>query len=537
MAGPAKAGTSVWSADRAALPLAVFGVALVMRLIGLSSRPFWLDEIFTLKRVRMAPAALVHDSLISHHLPSFFLMLWALVPLGNPQFWLRFPSAVFGAASVMLVFLIGRRIAGRSAGLVAALVLGLSPAALAYSQEARSYTMVMSLILLSLLALTQLAMDVPAASVKLRERAAARGVWAVFVIAAIAAVDVLMDAFLWVITANLILAVMLARSGNRRTLLWNLAVADLVIIAFTVPFYLIMTLTMTQTFSNSVGWIPALSGPVLWYSFSSVYLMRIADAVTFKLMAVATPSILMWVIDAGLILAVALGAWRLRLKPPVLALLGFSFLVLPLVLTVISLWQPVLLPRYILWSAAPFSVMAGVGASFVINRLPWQGKAVAFAGIAVLLLINLAPYYGAETKPRWDIAAKLLARDVAPGDVVFLNDQYAAAELQTYLPKEVAAAVLNNSVADIQHAQLAKVAGKRVWAVYGIAGQSVVDDGWQAASASMAPLGKPQQIQQAGKRIYITLFAENACPARQLPAAAAVSPAALQQGSGCGQAG
>jgi uncharacterized membrane protein len=536
MAGPAKAGASVWSADRAALPLAVFGGALVIRLIGLSSRPFWLDEIFTLKRVRMAPAALVHDSLISHHLPSFFLMLWALVPLGNPQFWLRFPSAVFGAASVMLVFLIGQRIAGRTAGLVAALVLGLSPAALAYSQEARSYTMVMSLILFSLLALTQLAMDVPAASVKLRERAAARGAWAVFVIAAIAAVDVLMDAFLWVITANLIVAVMLARSGNRRGLLWNLAVADLVILAFTVPFYLIMTLTMTQTFSNSVGWIPALSGPVLWYSFSSVYLMRIADAVTFKLMAVATPSILMWVIDAGLILAVGLGAWRLRLKPPVLALLGFSFLVLPLVLTVISVWQPVLLPRYILWSAAPFAVMAGVGASFLINRLPRAGKVVAFAGIAVLLLINLAPYYGAETKPRWDIAAKLLASDVAPGDVVFLNDQYAAAELQTYLPKQAAAAVLNNSVADIQHAQLAKVAGKRVWAVYGIAGQSVVDDGWQAAAASMAPLGTPQQVQKAGSRIYITLFAQNACPARQAPAAV-VAPVALTQASGCGQAG
>jgi hypothetical protein len=179
---------------------------------------------------------------------------------------------------------------------------------------------------------------------------------------------------------------------------------------------------------------------------------------------------------------------------------------LPVVLTTISLWQPVLLPRYILWSAAPFAVLAGIGASLGLNKLPRPGQIAAITCIAVLLLINLAPYYSAETKPRWDIAAKLLAADVAPGDVVFLDDLYAPAELKVYLPKAEAAAVLNNSVSDIQHAQLAKAQGKRVWAVYGIAGQIAYDDDWPQFAASMAPLGTPTAIQMAGSRIYITLF-------------------------------
>ena len=506
MQGTTKAAAVSGLVQRVRFPLTIFAAALAVRWFDLGSRPFWLDEVFTLKRVRMAPAALVHDSLISHHMPSFFLLLSALVPLGNPQFWLRVPSAVFGALAVMQVFLIGQRIAGRTAGLVGAMILGLSPAALAYSQEARSYTMVMSLILLALLALTQLATDVPRASVPLPNRDASRGVWVTFTVASIAAVDVLADAFLWVITANLILAVMVAQSQRRRSLLWNVLIADICIVVFSVPFYIVMAMTITQRFTDSVGWIPALSGPRLWYNFSSIYLMRIADAVTFKLMDVATPGIVMWTIDVGLILAALFGAWRMRRRPAVLALVGFSFLVLPAVLTIVSVWRPVLLPRYILWSAAPFAILAGIGASFAINRLPPLGRTTACAGIALLLLINLLPYYSAETKPRWDIAARILAGDVAPGDVVFLNDQYAAPELQMYLSKQDAAAVLHNSVTDMQHAQLAKMQGKRVWAVYGIAGQSTTGDAWPDFYATMAPLGTPEQVQMAGKRIYITRF-------------------------------
>jgi uncharacterized membrane protein len=522
------------------LPLAVFGAALGLRLIGLGSRPFWLDEVFTAQRVRLAPAALVHDSLISHHLPSFFLLLSALVPLGNPQFWLRAPSALFGAAAVMLVFLIGQRIAGRTAGLVAALILGLSPAALAYSQEARSYTMVMSLILLALLGLTQLAMDIPAASAPLYQRPAARPAWLTFILASTAAVDILADGYLWLVTANLIVAVMVTQSTRRKALIRNILIADVCILVCSVPFYIIMALTITQKFTDSVGWIPALSGPRLWYNFASIYLMRIGDAVTFKLMDVATPAIILWTIDAGLIAAVGLAGWRLRRRPAVLALLGFSFLVLPVALTIISLWQPILLPRYILWSAAPFAILAGIGGSYVLNMLPRRGRVVAFAGIAVLLLINLKPYYGAETKPRWDIAAQILAKNVAPGDVVFLNDQYALPELQMYLPKQAAATVLNNSVADLQHAQVAKGQGKRVWAVYGIAGQTAVEEGWPAFYASMAPLGTPKQIQMAGNRIYITLFDSSSqsvaanCAAHGLLPGVAAAPSPAVPNNRCG---
>ncbi len=502
----ARTGSAGWLAHAATVPALIFGAALALRLIDLGRRPFWLDEVFTMQRVSLSPAALVHDSFLNHHMPSFFLILSALVPLGAPQFWLRVPSAAFGAAAVMLVYLIGKQISGRTAGLVAALVLGLSPTALAFSQEARSYTMEMCMILIALFGIAKLAMDVPAASTPLRNPKSMRAAWALFTLGSAAALDVLGDGLPWVGTANLIFAVLIWQSPNRRALFLNILTADLVIAALSGPFYLIMAMTVQNGFSHSFDWIPPLNLPRLWYNIASIYMMRVADSVTFNLMDVSTPAALMWLIDAGLILAVGFGAWRLRGRPAALAAIGLSFLVLPVCMIVISLFKPVLLPRYILWSAAPFAILAGVGASFFMKALPRNGARAAFVAIAVVLMVNLVPYYNAETKPRWDIAAQLLAKEVAPGDVIYLNDKGALPVLRMYLPPGTETVVLNDAAGSLKHAEAAQLQGKRVWAVFGHAGQSASHHEWPQFYKKISPLGTPAQIQMAGNRIYITLF-------------------------------
>jgi uncharacterized membrane protein len=484
----------------------VFAAAMALRLVDLGRRPFWLDEVFTMQRVSLSPAALVHDSFLNHHMPSFFLLLSALVPLGAPQFWLRLPPAVFGALSVMLVYLIGKQINGRNAGLAAALVLGLSPAALAFSQEARSYTMEMCMILIALFGMSKLAMDVRAASISLPERGSMRAAWAIFTIGSAAALDVLGDGLPWVATANLIFAVLVWQSPKRRDLLLNILIADLLITAFSAPFYIIMALTVQNGFAHSFDWIPPLNATRIWYNIGSVYLMRIADSVTFNLWDVSTPAFVIWLIDAALVLAVVFGAWRLRTRPAALAAIGLSFIVLPVAVIIVSIWKPMLLPRYILWSQAPFAVLAGVGASLFFNTLSSTARRCAFAAVAIVLMVNLLPYYGAETKPRWDIAAKLLASEVAPGDVIYLNDKGALPVLRMYLPPGTDEVVLNDAAGSLKHAEQAQLQGKRVWAVFGHAGQSASHHEWPQFYKKIAPLGTPAQIQMAGNRIYITLF-------------------------------
>ena len=529
-----------WLSHAAVLPVVFFSFALVLRLIDLGSRPFWLDEVFTMQRVSLKPAALVHDSLLNHHMPSFFLMLSALVPLGDPQFWLRLPSAAFGAVSVVMVYLIGSRVAGRTAGAFAALILCLSPTALAFSQEARSYTMEMSLILVALFGITMLALDIPAASTRWREMGSARWAWAAFTLGSAAALDVLGDGLPWVITANLIGAVMAWKSPNRAVLIRNFVIADLVIAALCVPFYIMMAMTVQNGFSHSFDWIPPLTVSRIWYNLGSIYLMRVADWVTFKLMAVPTPPLLMWVIDVGILASVGLGAWKLRQRPAILAVLGLSFLFLPIETIVISIWKPLLLPRYILWSSAPFAILAGIGASIVVSTLPKRGRMAAFAGITALLLVNLLPYYSAETKPRWDIAAQMLGSEVAPGDVVYLNDQGALPILRMYLTPGAAMVVLKDSDGDLQHAEAAQLQGKRVWAVFGHAGQSASKREWPQFYQHIAPLGTPVQIQMAGNRIYITEFdatshgvSENCVPPSPLPQGSAAQLAPMAGAPPC----
>ncbi len=540
---PATAGASPARAARPAaafslasavvLPAVIFAGALGLRLIDLGDRPFWLDEVFTWLRVNLTPAALVRDSFLNHHMPSFFLMLSALVPLGNPQFWLRVPSAAFGALSVMMVYLIANHIAGRKAGLLAALILGLSPMELAFSQEARSYTMEMSLILVALFGIAQLAMDIPAASLPLRDKASSRLAWLTFAIGSAAALDVLGDGLPWVITANLIGVVMAWKSPRRANLIRNLLLADGLIAVLTVPLYIVMALTVENGFVHSFDWIPPLTGPRIWYNIASVYLMRVADSVTFRLWDVPTPAALMWLIDAALITSAGLGAWRLRRQPGPLAVLSLSLLILPVATILISVWKPLLLPRYILWSAAPFAILVGIGGSFAMRALPRRAQFLGLAGIAAVLLINLFPYYGAETKPRWDIAAQLLAGEVAPGDVVYLNDKGALPILRMYLPPGTETVVLKDSDGDLQHAEQAEMQGKRVWAVFGHAGQSSSKREWPEFYHHIAPLGAPAQIQMAGGRIYITLFdsTSHGVTTNCVPPSPLTAPAAAPAGS------
>ncbi len=487
------------------LPALVFVLALLPRLIDLGQRPFWLDEAFTYQRASLAPWALVKDSFLNHHMPSFFLLVSPFLALGNPQFWLRLPSAVFGALAVMLVFLIARRVAGRTAGIIAALIIGLSPTALAFSQEARSYTMEMTLILVALYGVTMLAMDVRMASYPLRS-SPLRGAWAVFCVGSAAALDVLGDGMPWIITANIIFAVLLINSPNRRVLLGNLLVADGIIALCTAPFYVAMTLFQDKGFVDSVMWIPPLNLPRFAYDIGSVYFMRVADSVTFNFMAVPTPEMIIDLIDAALLCAVGLAVWRLRRRPAMLAALGISFLLLPTAFTIVSIWRPILLPRYILWSAAPFAILAGIGGSYMLSGLRPRWRVAALSAVAALLISNMLPYYKVETKPRWDVAAQLLAQEVQPGDVVYLYDLGALPVLKLYLPPGTQTVVLGDSDGDLDHAKMAQAEGKRVWAVYGHAGQSGKSKESARFSAKIAALGTPAQVQTAGKRIFIALY-------------------------------
>lgn len=477
-------------------PFLVFALALLPRLIDLGNRSFWLDEIFTYNRASLTPAALALDSFQNHHMPWFFLLLSPLTHMAHPEYWLRLPSAIFGAFSVAMVFIIAARIAGRLAGVLAALYLGLSPIALGFAQEARSYTLVMALILIALYGVVRLAQD----------WRTARAGWLCYVLGTISALGLLGDSLPWFIAANLIFIGLLPFVPEAKRFILRVLLADVTILAVTAPLYGVMLHYQSQAVTTSLGWIPQLSLSQIWYSFGSIYLMHVPDWVSFKLLTHHQVPGLVWLLDLLLLVSLGAAVWHLRRWPEMLITLVISFLFLPCLFLLISTVQPVLLPRYLLWSAAPFAVLVGIGTSVVLTTriTPVALQKTSIFVVAVILALNLLPYYKNELKPDWSVAAQKLAEDVKPGDVVLFSDTGAVPILKYYLASSADALVIGSPYTSLTDAEAALKQGKRVWVIYGHAGQNTSTHG--SFFVQIQQLGMPSLVQKAGKRITIALY-------------------------------
>lgn len=221
-----------------ALPLAIGMFALALRLYGLGDKPFWLDEIASLRRATASLPDLVVDSLNNNHYPSYFLLLWLVGQIGTSQWLLRLPSAVFGAVGASLTCAIGSRVAGRPSGAIAGLLMAVSPFEVQFGQEARSYTLVSSLILTALFGLVRLAQEPAAAALPMRHRTL-RGAWITYCLGTAAALSVLNVAIPWLVAANLGAIAISRRAGNdRRAFLRNWGLAQALILAIWIPSYL-----------------------------------------------------------------------------------------------------------------------------------------------------------------------------------------------------------------------------------------------------------------------------------------------------------
>ena len=482
-----------------ALPAAIGMLALALRLYGLGDKPFWLDEIASLRRATSSLHDLIADSLRNKHYPSYFLLLWMVAKIGTSQWLLRLPSALFGALDAALACAIGSRAAGRRSGLIAGLLMAVSPFEIQFGQEARSYTLVSCLILIALWGLVRLAQDPAAAGLPLRHDSAPHGAWLAYGLGTAAALDVLNVAVPWLVAANLGAAAIAWRAGERRgAFLRNWGMVQALVLAAWLPAFAWLYFASKGAVFYGAGWAPAATLKTIWAIIAPVYLLRISSFITFRLLPAGIPSL------AAVVAAMALwGAWRLRRDPVVLAVLGAAALVLPLGLLVVSLFVPVMVPRYFAWSAAPFFIFAGAG----LGRLSSAPLAAAAAALAAACLINVAPYYRFETKPRWDLVAKQLAAKGRPGDVVLLDNYYSYFVLSTFAAR---AGLADDGIIltwNLPEA-LRLAPGHQLWAVYGRTGQAAKKQTPEVFRNTLAGLGRPVSEKSVGRYIVLWQFDE-----------------------------
>ncbi len=115
----------------------------VLRVLLLDSKGMWLDETFSVWLANHSIPELVGWTVrIDQHPPLYYLLLHGWIALGkDTPYHVRLLSVLFGAGTIPIVYLIGKRLSGAVLGLAAAVLLAFSPFNIRYAQEARMYTL------------------------------------------------------------------------------------------------------------------------------------------------------------------------------------------------------------------------------------------------------------------------------------------------------------------------------------------------------------------------------------------------------------
>jgi uncharacterized membrane protein len=119
-----------------------------------------LDQVFRLNPTTCATIAQT-ISVQSVHPPLFFCWLhqWVQIVPGHWVWQLRSLPALAGVVAIAAIYYLNRIAFSKSAGLVAAIAMAVSPFAVYLSQEARHYTVPMVFVIMALLGLIQIQQD------------------------------------------------------------------------------------------------------------------------------------------------------------------------------------------------------------------------------------------------------------------------------------------------------------------------------------------------------------------------------------------
>lgn len=127
------------------LILLIFLLGLALRIYDLATESIWFDEAFSAAISNNDPfkiMEIVFNRGVEGNPPLYYITLhfW-MQAFGDSEFALRLLSALFGTASIIATYALGKLMFNTRAGIMAALILSVSLFHIQFSQEARAYTM------------------------------------------------------------------------------------------------------------------------------------------------------------------------------------------------------------------------------------------------------------------------------------------------------------------------------------------------------------------------------------------------------------
>jgi mannosyltransferase len=376
--------------------LAATVAALVLRALAVGHHSFWYDEAESVRFIGYAFGDLALGTRHDNGSPPFYFLLlkpWAAL-FGQTESALRALSVVFGVASVPLLFVVARRLAGPAPAVLACWLLAVSPFAVELSNEARTYALVILLGLANVLFF-------------LRWRESRRGAdLAGYAVTTFLVCYSHYFAFALPLSQGLTLLLL----HRRERLLWRWA-GVMVLAGLLWSFWLPTFLTqLTVREDTQEGWLfQFLGAPV-----------ALAVGRTFAWKEAARPLLLAALAVAGVFFALAArGLWALR-EQPFPAVFLTSWFLMPIVPPFVAalLLSPQFMARYATVGLPALLMLVALG----LARL---GPRLRQAALALVLVASAFSLYRYATVPLKDDfrSASQVALSGLPPEAVVLFDR------------------------------------------------------------------------------------------------------------------
>jgi uncharacterized membrane protein len=359
----------------------------------LTRRSFWLDEGVSAEIARLRWSQLF---LVLWHREANMALYYALLhfwmKLGSSEAFVRGLSVLFGVATVPVIYALGRRLFGSAAGPIAAWLVAINAYAIYFSQEARSYALVVFLVTLSSWLLVR----------NLQQPTAAR--WLAYAI--VSALAIYAHVFAALVIFAQAASLLWLRGGSfawrdyARSLRW--------IIYLAVP----LAIAVVKIGGAPVNWIAPTSAHEVWNFINGITGMGGKWLVILDALALALAA------------AAAVRAWRASKRSPAVwnYALVFSWLLLPAGLTIaVSLITPFFLSRYLIVSLP--AAMLGVAAGIMRVR-PKALRRLLGVAISLLSVLGTHTYFHRGNDvyhENWRAVSAYVLDRAQPGDAIFFT--------------------------------------------------------------------------------------------------------------------
>ncbi len=443
-------------------PLVICCLGAALRLYTLDALSLWLDEGATVFFSRMPVAAMFGSgpaSLNDTHPPLYYLAVKGMALLVPEVLAGRLVSALAGVATLPVVYLLGLRLAGRRAALLASLAFALSPMHIWYSREARPYGLAVLLVALSYLALLA-----AARSPRWRHGFA----WS---LATVLAAYVDYSAIYALLPQALILAVLLSRSGRWGAVQFGVGMLPLLAYLPWLPqllkpqgsaeilnqlagLYSVTPERLTSTVLCLVG----LAGNGIYFYDGHPGLWELLPGPEGQV------SVLLLLGLAALAGAIGLLRHSSLSLPIVVCLLVGTVATATLVSIAVA---PAFSERAVLYGVLGWVLLLGAAATY--RPRPWAALAasVCLAAGLLLPLWTTQSIYSGAIKQDWRGLATVTAQAAELGPPVFLFPTWAGSLVDVYQPAvlEIGGTILGDG-GDLEQLRARSAGEDAVWLAY-----------------------------------------------------------------------